>query len=244
MVKGPDHFRSSLPPFLASFRKFLRNTMSPSLNLSGCCFASYDFFCRSCAFSMFVIAWTFTWSRMFIMTRTFSLNQRLDLRFCQRVSQYWVEWVHDQTSPRTVWIWWSHCYWFDRRTEWTWCAHCWRPKCNNCPKCNRVLNAVSLQCNPCCYSGHPHWDVEVTAVAPKNSQTNIHVTLRPLHISLTQTLKYNKFWKKIDNVTLAWLVMELRSHKPNCKLGQGSLLTCRSNNLQAQIYIFCLSMPE
>ena len=168
--------------------------MSPSLNLSGCCFASYDFFCRSCAFSMFVIAWIFTWSRMFIMTQTFSLNQRLDLRFCQRVSQYcwtltwfpsrWVEWVHGQTSTRTVWIWWSHCYWFDRRTEWTWCAHCWRPKCNNCPKCNRVLNAISLQCNHrtpsvhCCYSGHPHWDVEVTAVAPKNPQTNIHVTLR------------------------------------------------------------------
>ena len=96
----------------------------------------------------------------------------------------WVERVHGQTSTRTVWIWWSHCYWFDRRTEWTWCAHCWRPKCYNCPKCNRVLNAISLQCNHrtpsvhCCYSGHPYWDVEVTAIAPKNPQTNIHVTLR------------------------------------------------------------------
>ena len=48
----------------------------------------------------------------------------------------------------------------------------------------------------------------------------------------------------IDNVILSWLVMELTSHKPNYKLGQGSLLTCRSDNLQAGIYIFCLSMPE
>ena len=33
------------------------------------------------------------------------------------------------------------------------------------PKCNKVLNVISLQCNRltpsvhCCYGGHPHWDV-------------------------------------------------------------------------------------
>ena len=60
--------------FLASFCKFLSNRVLPSLNLSGWCFASYDFFCRSCALSMFCFAWAFTWSQMFIMTRSFSLK--------------------------------------------------------------------------------------------------------------------------------------------------------------------------
>ena len=52
------------------------------------------------------------------------------------------------------------------------------------PKYNKVLNVISLQCNRftpsvhCYYGGHPHWDFEVTAVAPKKPLTNIHVTLR------------------------------------------------------------------
>ena len=29
----------------------------------------------------------------------------------------------------------------------------------------------------CCYTGHPYWDVKVTAVAPKIPLTSIHVTL-------------------------------------------------------------------
>ena len=60
----------------------------------------------------------------------------------------------------------------------------WSPKCNNCPKFNKVLNVISLQCNSltpsahCCYGGHPLWDVKVTAVALKKPLTSIHVTLR------------------------------------------------------------------
>ena len=77
------------------------------------------------------------------------------------------------------------------------CQPCWSPKCNNCPKCskvlnvitfgpkcNKVLNVISLQCNRltpsvhCCCGGHPHWDVKVTAVALKKPLTIIYVTLR------------------------------------------------------------------
>ena len=46
-----------------------------------------------------------------------------------------------------------------------------------------MLNVIILQCNcltppvHCCYTGHPYWDVKVTAVAPKIPLTSIHVTL-------------------------------------------------------------------
>ena len=43
--------------------------------------------------------------------------------------------------------------------------------------------------------------------------------------------------EKCTNVILVWSVMELTSPKPTNRLGQGSPLTCRSDNLQARIYI-------
>ena len=58
------------------------------------------------------------------------------------------------------------------------------------PNCNKVLNVITFRpkynkpCNHltppvhCCYSGHPHWNVKVTAVAPKNPLTSIRVTLQ------------------------------------------------------------------
>ena len=42
---------------------------------------------------------------------------------------------------------------------------------------------------------------------------------------------------KCTNVILVWSVMEFTSPKPTNRLGQGSPLTCRSDNLQARIYI-------
>ena len=67
----------------------------------------------------------------------------------------------------------------------------WRPKCNNCPKCNEVLNVIipmqSLTPSVhCCYGGHPHRDVEVTAVAPKKNpdQYTCHVTGSLISISV------------------------------------------------------------
>ena len=76
-------------------------------------------------------------------------------------------------------------------TDYFWGRHsCWKPKFNNCPKCNKVLNVITFGriCDKppvqslnsasalSCYSGHPYWDVWVTAVAPKNPLTSIHVT--------------------------------------------------------------------
>ena len=43
--------------------------------------------------------------------------------------------------------------------------------------------------------------------------------------------------EKCTNVILVWSVMELTSPKPTNRLGKGSPLTCRSDNLQARIYI-------
>ena len=59
-----------------------------------------------------------------------------------------------------------------------------------------------------------------------------------LHVSLAQTLKYNRFWKKYDNVIIVYSVMELTSRKPNYRPRRGSPLSCRSHNWQARIYIF------
>ena len=81
---------------------------------------------------------------------------------------------------------------------------CWSPKCNNCPKCNKVLNVITFghkcnkvlnvitfgpQCNkPLMQSfnsfsallllGDIHIEMLVTAVAPKKPLTSIDVTLR------------------------------------------------------------------
>ena len=59
---------------------------------------------------------------------------------------------------------------------------CWRPKCNICPKCNKVLNVITLVLNVIslqynrltalvnrCYSGHSNWIVLSDGCCTKES---------------------------------------------------------------------------
>ena len=108
---------------------------------------------------------------------------------------------------------------------------CWSPKCNNCPKCNKVLNVItfdpkcnkllnviSLQCNRltpsvhCCYGGHPHWDVS-DSCCTKKPLTSIHVTLRARwrKSEKSENLRWRKSFPAQSGLVLGWKLNRMES---------------------------------
>ena len=133
---------------------------------------------------------------------------------------------------------------------------CWSPKCNNCPKgnevlnvitfgpkCNKVLNVISLQCNRltpsvhCCYGGHPHWDVKVTAVALKKTadQYTCHITGSLISISVFLLARHRKY-QQSKYGPISGLLIEL---KKIISSASGLALGWKLNRMESIDYNWC-----
>ena len=103
-----------------------------------------------------------------------------------------------------------------------------------------VLNVISLQYNRltalvhCCWSGHSHWDVKVTDVAPKSPLINIYPILR------ARWYKSASFYLLETKVEKNWLQTLIWAHYlvPLC------LFVCFVKRFKSGQNINCLYSPE
>ena len=88
-----------------------------------------------------------------------------------------------------------------------------------------VLNVISLQYSRltalvhCCWSGHSHWDVKVTDVAPKSPLINIYAILRArwyksASFYLLET-KVEKNWLQTLIIMCFWHLIDRRQNNEN-----------------------------